>query len=100
MSSADNTYKNNNNIFIIFDFFFYLTRVEFYYVIMFEEAEHFEFAKNTLRADERLKNVGHFFQGDTFTISWICHRPVFQKRKKMYHSVQEELPHSSRFDLW
>jgi hypothetical protein len=49
---------------------------------MFEEAEHFEFAKNTLRADERLKNVGHFFQGDTFTISWICHRPVFQKRKK------------------
>jgi len=70
---------------------------------MFEEAEHFKFAKNPFRTNERLKNVGHFFQGDTFTISWICHRPVFKKRRKQNcYSVQEgkELPHSSRFDPW
>lgn len=53
-----------------------------YYVIMFEEAEHFKFAKNPFRANERLKNVGHFFQGDAFTIPWICHRPVFKKKKR------------------
>ena len=72
------------------------------YIIVFEETEHFELAKHPFGTDERLENVGHFFQCDSFPISRICHRPVFNKEEKKNKFVIEflrrekiKLPHNS-----
>ena len=44
-------------------------------VFVFEESHHLQFPKNSLRADEALKDVGQLLEGDALPVARVRHRP-------------------------
>lgn len=53
------------------------------YVLVLEEAQHFQLPKYTLRRDEWLKHVGKLLQSHSASIARICHRPRMRRQKEM-----------------
>lgn len=47
---------------------------------MFEETQHLQLSKNPLTGNEVLEDIGHLFQGDSLSISGVCHWPERRER--------------------
>ncbi|GAA6074323.1 uncharacterized [Tachysurus ichikawai] len=45
------------------------------HIVVLEEAEHFQLTEDPLTGDEVLEDVGHLFEGHTFTVAGVSHRP-------------------------
>ncbi len=78
MSRADNTYKGRNKSawYCLIHPGLLENHYISIYIIVLEEAKHFQLAKDTFGRDERLEDVRHLLQSDTLAIARICHRPV------------------------
>lgn len=47
---------------------------------MFEETQHLQLTKHPLTRNEVLEDIGHLFEGNSFSISGVSHRPDYPKR--------------------
>lgn len=61
---------------------------------MLEEAKHFQLAEDPLTGDEVLEDVGHLFEGHTFTVPGVSHRPERGEKNR------EEKSEKRRADEW
>lgn len=51
---------------------------------MFEETKHLKLPKYPLARNKVLEDIGHFFEGDSLSISGVCHWPGWRGQTQYY----------------
>lgn len=51
------------------------------YVLVLEEAQHFQLSEDALRGDERLEHIGQLLQRHSTTVARICHGPARRQKQ-------------------
>lgn len=65
---------------------------------MLEEAEHLQLAEDPLTGDEVLEDVGHLFEGHTFTVPGVGHRPEAEERSRRQNGEKPRAEETQLFE--
>lgn len=65
------------------------------YIFMFEETQHLQLSKHPLTRYKVLEDIGHLFEGNSLSISGVCHWPEWRRQKLNETSFYKGLRFSS-----